>query len=450
LHFCDNSCYYISNILNKKLLEVIYMKKKLGLTSKIFIGILLGAILGLIVKGMPDGTLKNTILLDGVLKVMGNGFISSIKMLVVPLVFVSLVCGSSSMGDVKKIGRVGIKTLGFYLMTTAVAITLALGIGKLINPGIGLDMSNLITQNPTIGESKSLVDVILAMIPQNPIQSLASGEMLQIIIFSLLLGVSISMIGEKAEPVKKLFESANEICMKMVSIIMLLAPYGVFALITNTFATTGFDAILSLLKYMFAVSLTLVLQGFVVYTGMIKLYTGLKLKPFFKKFVKVAAVTFSTASSNAALPLTIESMEELGVDNSVASFTLPLGATVNMDGTAIMQGVACIFISQIYGIDLGISSLLTIILTATLASVGTAGVPGVGMITLSMVLTSVGLPLEGVGLIMGVDRLLDMARTTVNVMGDCACTLVVSNGEGELNKDMYYGEQDLASNKLDA
>lgn len=417
------------------------MKKKLSLTHKIFIGIFLGMIFGLIVKSLPDGTLKNVILLDGVLKILGTGFINAIKMLVVPLVFVSLVCGSSSMGDIKKLGRIGVKTLVFYLITTAIAITLALFVGKLINPGLGLDMSNLVTEAPTIGESESIVDIILGMIPSNPIQSLASGEMLQIIVFSLLLGISMSAIGEKAAPIRKLFECANDVCMKMVSIIMLLAPYGVFALIATTFATTGFEAIFSLMKYMFAVSLALVLQASIVYTGMIKLFTDLKLKPFLKKFANVAAVTFSTASSNAALPLTIETMEELGVDNSVASFTLPLGATINMDGTAIMQGVACIFISQVYGIDLDLNSFITIILTATLASIGTAGVPGVGMITLSMVLSSVGLPIEGVGLIMGVDRLLDMARTTVNVMGDCACTLVVSNGEKELDKDKYYSDQ---------
>ena len=416
------------------------MKKKMSLTTKIFIGIFLGIICGLIIKSMPSGNLKDTILLGGIIKILGTGFINAIKMLVVPLVFVSLVCGSSSMGDIKKLGRIGIKTLGFYLMTTALAISLALLVGKLINPGIGLDMSHLISQEPTIGENKSLVDIILGMIPSNPVQALASGEMLQIIVFALLLGVSMSMIGEKADSVRKWFESANDICMKMVSIIMLLAPYGVFALITNTFATTGFDAIFSLLKYMVAVLLALVLQAALVYSGLVKFSTGLKLKPFYKKFANVAAVTFSTASSNAALPLTIESMEELGVKNSVASFTLPLGATINMDGTAIMQGVACIFISQLYGIDLGISGFLTIILTATLASIGTAGVPGVGMITLSMVLTSVGLPLEGIGLIMGVDRLLDMARTTVNVMGDCACTLIVSKSEGEFDSSLYYGE----------
>lgn len=390
---------------------------------------------------MPSGTLKNTILLGGIIEILGTGFINAIKMLVVPLVFISLVCGSSSMGDVKKLGRIGVKTMCFYLLTTALAISIALGIGKLINPGFGLDMSNLITQETTIGESKSLTEIILGIIPTNPIQSLANGEMLQIIFFALLLGIAMSMIGKKADPVRKFFESANEICMKMVSVIMAFAPYGVFALITKTFSTVGFEAFASLLKSMVAVLLALFVQAILVYSGMIKGLTGLKLKPFFKNFANVAAVTFSTASSNAALPLTIETMEDLGVDNSVASFTLPLGATINMDGTAITQGVACIFISQIYGIELGFSSLITIILTATLASIGTAGVPGVGMITLSMVLSSVGLPIEGVGLIMGVDRLLDMTRTTVNVMGDCACTLIVSNSENELDKEKYYACQ---------
>ena len=417
------------------------MKNKLGLTAKIFIGILIGIICGFIIKSMPSGTLKDTILLGGIIEILGTGFINAIKMLVVPLVFISLVCGSSSMGDVKKLGRIGVKTMCFYLLTTALAISIALCIGKLINPGFGLDMSNLITQETTIGEAKSLTDIILGIIPTNPIQSLASGEMLQIIFFALLLGIAMSIVGKKADPVRRFFESANEICMKMVSVIMAFAPYGVFALITKTFSTVGFEAFASLLKYMVAVLLALLVQAIFVYSGMIKALTGLKLKPFFKNFANVAAVTFSTASSNAALPLTIETMEDLGVDNSVASFTLPLGATINMDGTAIMQGVACIFISQIYGIELGISSLITIILTATLASIGTAGVPGVGMITLSMVLTSVGLPIEGVGLIMGVDRLLDMTRTTVNVMGDCACTLIVSNSENELNKEKYYTDQ---------
>lgn len=419
--------------------------KKLSLTNKIFISIFLGAIFGLFLKNIPDGTIKNTVLLGGVLKILGDGFISAIKMLVVPLVFVSLVCGSSSMGDVKKLGRIGVKTIFFYLFTTAIAITVALGIGKLINPGMGLDMSNLVTVEPTIGESKSFVDVILSMIPSNPIQSLANGDMLQVILFSLLLGISMSMIGEKADPIRKVFESANEICMKMVNLVMTLAPYGVFALISNTFTSLGIDVIFSLVKYMIAVLIGLLIQALVVYIVLIKICSKLKLKPFLNKFKEIAGVAFSVSSSNAVLPLTIESMEDLGVDSSVASFTLPLGATVNMDGTAIMQGVACIFIAQIYGIDLGIGSLLTIILTATLASIGTAGVPGVGLITLSMVLASVGLPVEGVGLIMGVDRILDMTRTIVNVMGDCACTLIVSNSEKELDIDTYYKSYSITS-----
>ena len=216
------------------------------------------------------------------------------------------------------------------------------------------------------------------------------------------------------------------------------APAGVFALIASTFAKTGFDAMLPLIKYMFVILLGLAIQAFVVYSGLLKLFTRLKLKPFYKKFSKIAAVTFSTSSSSASLPVTTETMIESGVSNSIGSFTLPLGATINMDGTAIMQGTAAIFISQVYGIDIGINGILTIILTATLASIGTAGVPGVGMIMLSMVLQSVGLPVEGIALILGVDRILDMCRTTVNVMGDCACTLIISKSEKEFNEEKYY------------
>jgi len=218
------------------------MKKQLGLTTKIMIGLLVGIVFGLIVKGMPSGYIKDTLLLGGIIKILGSGFTTAIKMMVVPLVFVSLVCGASTMGDIGKLGRIGGKTISFYMVTTALAITLALIVGKIVNPGIGLDMSHLVTQQPTIGENKSLVDVILAMIPSNPVASLANADMLQIIIFALIMGSAMSILGEKADPVKKIFESANEICMKMVEMIMLIAPYGVFALITNTFATVGIDA----------------------------------------------------------------------------------------------------------------------------------------------------------------------------------------------------------------
>lgn len=413
------------------------MKKKLSLTTKILLGLFLGFIFGLILKQVPNGFIKNTVLLDGVLKILGNGFTSAIKMMVVPLVFVSLVCGTSSMGDVKRLGRIGGKTMIFYLGTTAIAVIVSLVLGSTLKPGVGLDMSSVVSGEVAIGESKSVVDIILDIIPSNPIASLANGEMLQVIFFAMLLGVAMSILGKKADPVRVVFESANEICMKMVNIIMLFAPYGVFALVSNTFATVGTDAIFALVKYVSIVLLGLLTHVTIVYGGMFKLFTKQKIKPFISKFSRVAAITFSTASSNASVPASLEIMEELGVSKSVRSFTIPMGATINMDGTAIMQGIAALFIAQIYNIDLGMNDMITIVLTATLASIGTAGVPGVGMIMLSMVLQSVGLPLEGIGLIMGVERIIDMFRTTVNVMGDNICTLIIANSEKELELNKY-------------
>ncbi len=406
--------------------------RKLGLTSKILIGLFLGMLFGVILSKMPGSYIKDTVLLGGIINVIGNGFTKAIKMMVVPLVFVSLVCGVSAMEDIKKLGRIGFKTMGFYLMTTAIAICISLALGVLLKPGAGLDLGTVASQSTTIAKNQSLSEIILNMIPSNPIEAFAKGEMLQIIFFAMLTGVSISLVGEKAKPLKKLFECANEVCMKMVSVIMMFAPFGVFALITNTFSTVGADAIGSLVKYILVVLLGLLLHVVVVYGGSLKVFTKVSFIGFVRKFSKVAAVTFSTASSNASVPVSLELMEEMGVSKSIRSFTIPMGATINMDGTAIMQGVAALFIAQVYGIHLGINDMLTIVLTATLASVGTAGVPGVGMIMLSMVLQSVGLPLEGIGLIMGVERIIDMFRTTVNVMGDNTCTLVVASSEKEL------------------
>lgn len=414
------------------------MKKKLSLTSKIFLGLILGGLFGILLQNLPDGFIKDTLFIDGILKIIGDSFLNGIKMLVVPLVLTSLACGASSLGDIRKIGRIGGKTILFYLFTTAAAITISIFLALAINPGKGLDMSHIVTQEPTIAESKSFVDIVIGMVPTNPIQSMVNGDMLQIIVFSLLLGIAISLIGKKADPFKNFLESFNSVCMKIIDLIMELAPFGVFALIASTFAKTGFDAMIPLIKYMFVILLGLLIQGTVVYSGLLKLFTRLKLKPFYKRFSKVAAVTFSTSSSSASLPVTTEAMIEAGASNSIGSFTLPLGTTINMDGTAIMQGTAAIFISQVYGIDLGLNGILTIILTATLASIGTAGVPGVGMVMLSMVLQSVGLPIEGIALILGVDRILDMCRTTINVMGDCICTLIVSKSENEFDENKYY------------
>lgn len=417
------------------------MKKKVTLTSKILLGLFLGFIFGLILKSLPGSYIKDTVIIGGLFKVLGTGFTSAIKMMVVPLVFVSLVCGASSMGDVKQLGRIGTKTMVFYLSTTAAAIIIALFLGSVLKPGAGLDMSAVVTGEVVIGESKSLVDIILGIIPSNPIESFANGDMLQIIFFALLTGVAMSMVGEKAEPVRKVFESANDICMKMVGIIMMAAPIGVFALVAETFSTVGKDAILVLIKYLAVVLLGLAIHVTVVYGGLFKVFTRQKIKPFLKKFTKVAAITFSTSSSNASVPASMEILEDLGVGKTTRSFTIPMGATINMDGTAIMQGVAALFIAQIYGINLEMNQMMTIVLTATLASIGTAGVPGVGMIMLSMVLTSVNLPLEGIGLIMGVERIVDMFRTTVNVMGDNVCTLIVANSEKDFDIDKYCSEE---------
>ena len=416
------------------------MKKKLSLTQKIFIGMGLGMVLGLILQNIPAGFVRDDLLLNGVIRFLGTGFVRAIQMLVVPLVFVSLVNGSSAMGDVKKVGRIGGKVVAIFMVTTVIGLVLAIIAGQLIRPGAGLDLSAIVTVEPTIGEPAAFVDTLLNMIPTNPISAMAAGQMLPIIVFAILLGVTISAVGEKAEPFKKVIGSLDAILMKLVDIIMLATPLGVFGLIATTFATTGFDAFVPLLLYMGSIILVLLIQAFVVYSSLLKGLSGLKLKPFFKKYAKMVAVPFSTASSNATIPVSMETMEKMGVAPSVVSFTIPLGATINMDGTAIKQGLAAMFIAQVFGIELTLAAIATIIATATLASIGTAGVPGVGLVTLSMVLYAVGLPVEGIGLIIGIDRLLDMSRTAVNVMGDCICTLIVAKSEGELDLDAYYSE----------
>jgi len=411
-------------------------KRKLGLTTKIFIGMTLGIIAGLIASRLSGGVYEFVV--NGLFHVGGTIFKRAIQMLVVPLVFVSIVNGAANMGDVSKLGRVGVKTLGFYLVTTAVAIIIALVIASIVNPGLGLDMSDLVKGDPTINQKTPLSQVLIEMIPKNPIKSLSSGNMLQIIIFALLSGVTLSLLGEKTSGLLKLFRELNHFMMKIVDIVMRLAPYGVFFLIAKTFATTGADAIKPLIKYMLTVIGVLFVHAFITYSTLLKLFANLSPVKFYKKFASVMSIAFSTSSSNATIPVTIEKVEEeMGVNQTIASFTIPLGATINMDGTSIMQGVAVIFIAQVYGMTLTLSGLLTVVLTATLATIGTAGVPGVGLITLAMVLNSVGLPTEGIALILGIDRILDMIRTAVNVSGDAVCTLIVAKSEGEMNEEIF-------------
>lgn len=412
--------------------------KSLGLSVKVLIALALGIVAGIIVYTLPQGVFRDTVLINGAFQLVGQIFLRSIMMLVVPLVFVSLVTGAASMGDVKKLGRVGVKTIGFYLGTTAVAIIIALVLGFVFKPGIGLDMSAIEAVEVTVGVKTPIVQILYEMIPRNPIQAMAEGNMLQIIVFALLTGVGLSLLGEKGKYLINLFENFNELIMKLVSIVMLFAPIGVFGLIAKTFATVGYAGLLPLAKYILVVYLGLAIHAFFVYGSLFKIFTGLSIKTFYKKFFPAMSVAFSTASSGATLPVSLDIAEnQLGISKDIAAFTIPLGATINMDGTAIMQGVATLFVAQVYGIELTLGMMLTVVLTATLASIGTAGVPGAGAIMLTLVLQSIGLPLEGIGLIMGVDRLVDMARTAINVTGDAVCTSIIAKQEGELNEDIF-------------
>ena len=416
-------------------------KKKISLTSMIFIALIAGAITGMVLHYLvPDSSVKNDVIVEGVLYVLGQGFIRLMKMLVVPLVFCSLVCGSMAIGDTKKLGNVGGKTLAFYLVTTAVAVAVALGIGTLLRPGIGLDMSKIQVNASDIEtmESTSLVQTILNIIPDNPIKSLASGEMLQIIVFALIIGVILAKLGERAETVSNFISQFNDIMMEMTMMVMSLAPIGVFSLIARTFATIGFSAFVPLAKYMIAVLIALAIQCFGVYQILLKLFTGLNPVKFIRKFFPVMAFAFSTATSNATIPLSIDTLyKKMGVSKKISSFTIPLGATINMDGTSIMQGVAVMFAAQAFGIKLTPMDYITVIGTATLASIGTAGIPSVGLVTLTMVFNSVGLPVEAIGIIMGIDRILDMARTAVNITGDAVCTTIVACQNGAVDKEVF-------------
>ena len=410
---------------------------KLSFTQKILAAMLFGAILGIILNNISVyNSLINQYLSNGVFEVVGKLFVNSLKMLVVPLVFCSITVGITSLGNLSLMGRVGLKAIIIYLLTTAFAITLALIFAIVIEPGQGYEIDSSIQFSAK--EAPSLSSVLTSIVPSNPILAMADGEMLQIILFAIILGIAITITGNKAESFKKGIISLNEIMMNMVTIIMKFAPLGVFCLIAKTFATQGIDMIIPLASYFFTVTIVLILHVLLTYSAFLK-FIG-KVSPFlFLKKMRTAIVfAFSTASSNATIPVTLNTVEKrLGVDKSVASFTVPLGATINMDGTAIMQGVATVFIASVYMVDLTIGDYLTVILTATLASIGTAGVPGVGLIMLTMVLTQVGLPVEGVALIIGIDRLLDMMRTAVNITGDSMVSLITSKSEKSFNKSIF-------------
>jgi len=415
---------------------------RLQLHTKILIGMLSGVIFGVIANqwGFSDFVFSY-------IKPIGSAFIKLISMVVVPLVFASLLVGTASLNDIRKLGRIGAKTVAYYLCTTIIAISIGLLLANTFRPGVGLSeeaRTNLIQsggeeageQIETTLKKPTITDILLNIIPTNPVKSFAEGKMLQIIFLALTTGICLSLIPTKrSQPVINFFEGVNEVVIKMVHIIMKLAPYGVFALISAVVADFGLGILFILLKYSLVVVVGLILHVTIVYSSAIKLFSKQRIGTFFRGIRPAQLIAFSSASSSATLPVTMECTEKnLGVPVQVASFALPLGATINMDGTALYQGVSAVFIAQVYGMGLTVPQQLTIVLTAVLASIGTAGTPMAGVITLAIVLKSIGVPLEGIALIMGVERILDMCRSVVNVTGDASCAVVVASSEGELER----------------
>lgn len=400
--------------------------KKMKLTTRIFIGLILGIFAGFLLQSAPE-------IASTYIKPFGTLFINMIKMIIVPLVFSSLIVGAASIGDVKSLGRIGGKTVLYYLLTTAFAVSIGLILGKFMNPGAGLIIP--VDAEMAGKEAPSIITTLLNIIPKNPLAGLVDGNILQVITFALFLGVGCAVLPEeKGKPFLDFFDSLAEIMYKITAFIMELAPFGIFALIAPVFATYGMDVLLPLAKVIVAVYIGCILHSVFVYSTATKIIGKISPIAFFKGVLPATMTAFSTTSSSGTLPVTIRSVRDnLGVSEKISSFVLPLGATINMDGTALYQGVCALFIAQVYGIDLTMGQMATIILTATLGSIGTAGVPGGGFIMLTLVLQSVGLPLEGLVLIAGIDRLLDMARTAVNVTGDASAAVIVAATEGELN-----------------
>lgn len=412
---------------------------KVSLTFKVLVGMILGIIFGLVINILElntENSFINLYIINGLFHIMGQMFITALKMLVVPLVFFSLITGVLGIGSIKSLGRAGIKSFGLYLFTTAIAIAIAIFIAATFDIGKGVNMD--VSATFSAKNAPSISEVIVGIIPGNIVDALASGNMLQIIFFSILVGISILLAEKKAKSIINIVEAGNEIMIKMVNIVMIFAPYAIFALLAKALANIGLDLLLDLASYVLVLIAALAFHLYVVLMIILKVFTNLNPYIFLKKMRDTQIYAFSTSSSNVVIPITLRTItKKLGVDNSIASFSIPLGATINMDGTAIMQGVATIFIANIFNIDLNLTSYLVIIFMAVLASIGTVGVPSSGLIMLTMVFEQVGLPVEGIALILGVDRLLDMIRTAVNVSGDAVVSIIVAKSENKFNENIY-------------
>lgn len=414
---------------------------KMELTVRILLAMVIGLTVGLISQwsSISETSFISRYLFNGLIEAGGQIFVVSLKMVVVPLVFISLTTGAASLGASGSVGRLGGKTIGFYLLTTAVAVSTALLVALLVNPGLNSsEQSDLPVKTYTPSEAPSVIETMINIFPSNPVAAMAEGKMLQVIVFALLFGIAISKSGDAGKKIGEAFENVNVILMKLIMMIISLAPYGVFCLMVKLGLNIGLSEIVKLAAYFFTVVGVLVIHAFIVYPILLVLIARVNPVTFLKKMREPIMVAFSTSSSGATMPVTMKTVQsKLGVNKRVSAFAVPLGATINMDGTAIMQGVATVFIAQFYGIVLTPDQYLMVILTATLASIGTAAVPGVGLVMLTMVLAQVGLPVEGIGLIIGVDRLLDMLRTAVNVTGDGTVATLVASTEGDLDRETF-------------
>jgi len=397
--------------------------KNLGLPAKMGIGLILGVGAGFIwqTAGM-DAT---------IFKPVGTLFIRCIRMIVVPLVFASLVSGAAGMGNAAKLGRIATKTLVYYLATTAVAVALGLIFANIVNPGVGL---NLVTGGLKVKQvaPPNVVDTLLNIVPLNPAAAFADGNLLQIIFFAIIVGFAMSAIGEPVKPLLNFFDQINQVMIKLTGMIMELAPYGVFALIAYTVGAYGLAVLLPLIKLILLMYLVCIIHVSIIYLPVVGLYGGVNLKTFFRIVSTPLLLAFTTCSSAAALPANMEATRRLGVPKNISSFTIPLGTTINMDGAAIYLGIAAVFVAQVYDMPLSFNQQLTVLLMAVLASIGSVGVPSMALVVMTMVFTQVGLPMEGIALVAGVDRLLDMGRTTLNVLGDATGAIAVARSEKEL------------------
>lgn len=406
------------------------MKQTIAILIALFLGLVVGLTLNLAAPSIFEP------LNQYVFNPIGQLFIRLIKMLVVPVVFISIVLGAAGLGDPKQLGRIGLKSISFFLVTTAVAISIAVTFALIIKPGAGGNFKTEGLKYEGAKTETSFVDTLLNIVPDNPAKAMADGNMLQIIAFAVLIGLGIAILGKRVQGIHSLLEQGNELMMYLVNLVMKLAPIGTFGLLASSVGKMGLAGVAAMFKYMIVVMLVLIIHGVFVYGGLLKVLAKESIVRFFKHFGPVMAIGFSTSSSNASLPFAMKTAQDkLGVPKAISSFVQPLGATINMDGTAIMQGVATVFIAQVYGVELTLPQLAMVVLTAVLASIGTAGVPGVGLVMLTMVLNQVNLPVEGIALIIGIDRILDMSRTAVNISGDAICAMIVAKSEEKYNTD---------------